>query len=181
MGIGGQVSSERISSVLGARLMIRQMPTLQDKVMNLMKRKYQNKTTGYKGNIHPDVVNYVYDNTTPDSVLRKAVRDISAWGMNPDKVSEHVADFRREFLEDLAKVQSRRAADLLGSGPLPLIASTNLYLVAGSNGKEQAASDGMNQANDNEDFRENDAARAFSDERRKIAVRKSPNRIGTTR
>jgi hypothetical protein len=92
------------------------MPQLQSKVIKLMSRKWDNNP-GDKGNIPAVAVNYVYENTKPDSGLRQAVRDICVWGMGIRKFKESKGAFYKEFLEDFGLRQMERAAGKLPRDP----------------------------------------------------------------
>jgi hypothetical protein len=95
-----------------------------------MSKKWDSKPAGQKGNVHSVTLNYVYDNTLPDSKLRKAICDICVWGMDISKFDEEKSEFPKEFLEDFALQQMRRARlVVLALGPkiLPFLSDQYLF------------------------------------------------------
>jgi hypothetical protein len=73
-----------------------------------MSKKWEKKAEP-KGNLHADILKYVYENTMDTSALRRAICNICVYGMEASKFARHIGDYPREFLEDYAIGQTKRA------------------------------------------------------------------------
>jgi hypothetical protein len=62
-----------------------------------------------KGNLHPDLVTYVYENTMDSAALRKAICNICVYGMEASKLAERIRDYPPEFVAEYAVMQTKRA------------------------------------------------------------------------
>ncbi|KAF2181939.1 hypothetical protein K469DRAFT_752393 [Zopfia rhizophila CBS 207.26] len=110
-----------------------QVPELQNNVMELFPTKFE--AMKCKGNVHPIVLDFVYDNTTADSPLRKMIVDICTWGMDVDKFEQHRKDMPTEFLEDFGLQQMRKNA--LGNEKAPFETFPPRYFVKTSKKSEK--------------------------------------------
>lgn len=85
-----------------------QVPELQQKVLRIMATKWEKKPHP-KGNLHPELVRYVYENTMESAALRKAICNICVYGMEASKLAEYINDYPPEFVAEYAILQTRRA------------------------------------------------------------------------
>ncbi|OCK78890.1 hypothetical protein K432DRAFT_331197 [Lepidopterella palustris CBS 459.81] len=103
------------------------IPTLQNKVMAEFPAKYTRLIN--KGNIHPKVLDFVYENTHEDSQLRKIIVDICAWGMEVEKYAKHKESMPTEFLEDISEVWLKKDRGYYPGNKAPFMTYLARYFV----------------------------------------------------